>query len=235
MPVDGSRVMTVFSRARAAAGVATALTLVSMYMYPGGTMHDRLAGRYSLTKNFLSDLGMTVAYNGARNTAGAMLFLAALVILVAGFGHAAVAFAALYGRTPRARLFTRMALVAAALACASFIGVALTPEDRAMSLHVAFTFFAFRMFPLVAIFFALAAAHSGLPARRAVAAWMALALELLIYVAVLTWGPTVETPAGLSLQVVAQKLITVGAMAALVALTVEGDRMTTWSENGPVT
>ena len=63
--------------------------------------------------------------------------------------------------------FAYAAAIAGALDCACFVGVALTPENRAMPLHVAFTLAAFRILPVVALLVALAAwATPAMPQRK---------------------------------------------------------------------
>jgi hypothetical protein len=49
--------------------------------YPGGTSRDPSTIGYSPFQNFLSDLGMTVAFDGRPNRGGALLFVASLGIL----------------------------------------------------------------------------------------------------------------------------------------------------------
>jgi len=46
--------------------LAALLGFGAMVRYPGGDPLASSAMRYSLTRNFLSDLGMTVGYNGRR-------------------------------------------------------------------------------------------------------------------------------------------------------------------------
>ena len=110
--------MTLFARVRAAAGVAAVLAVASMLAYPGGTPRDPSTRGYSLTHNFLSDLGTTVAYGGARNYLGATLFVLSLVLCVAGFGACLVGLTRLYAVTPAARGFVRAAAVVGAMVCA---------------------------------------------------------------------------------------------------------------------
>ena len=62
-----------FVRSRLAALVALILGAGAMARYPGGTPLDHTTERYSFSRNFLSDLGMTVAYDGRANLLGAAL------------------------------------------------------------------------------------------------------------------------------------------------------------------
>ena len=84
---------TIFARGRMAAGVATVLAIGSGLRYPGGTFRDHATSGYSITHNFLSDLGMTVAHDGEPNRLGALLFVLSLTILVVGMGGLCAQFA----------------------------------------------------------------------------------------------------------------------------------------------
>ena len=104
------------SRQRLAVGLAAlaaAMCVTAMLLYPGGTPLDRAASGYSLTQNFLSDLGMTTSYGGGSNRGGATLFVFSILALVADsvvslrpFVRACSAFASLApGRPPRRRAY----------------------------------------------------------------------------------------------------------------------------------
>jgi hypothetical protein len=216
--------MNPFARGRWSVGVASALVLGGMAAYPGGTYLDGTSSGYSITRNFFSDLGMTTAWNGETNRVGAILFIAALLLLIIGLGGVVARLVHLMMPLPRSRTPARLAAIVALAVCVCFAGVAATPENSAMNLHVWFTFTAFRLFPLAAILMAIAVARSGLFSRRAVVTWAVLAVELLIYQGIMTWGPRVNTDRGLLVQVIAQKAIAVGACLALFLLTFDGDR-----------
>ena len=200
------------------------LTGIAMLLYPGGTTLDPSVEGYSFFHNFLSDLGTTVAYGGRPNALGSLLFVVSLGILVLAFGGSLAPFVRLYSGSPVSRLLARAAGVLAVFVCASFIGVALTPENRAMALHVQFTRLAFRAFPLVALLLSLASAHSAGTSRRTVVAWMTLTVVLVGYVGVMDWGPRLTTERGLTVQVAAQKIVTVAALVILVYQCYEADR-----------
>ena len=113
-----------------------------MLRYPGGTPLDETTTRYSPLRNFLSDLGMTVSYSGQPNRLGALLFVAGLLCLIAGAALLLLEFIRLCSTPARARRFARAAGAIALASCLAFVGVAFTPENRVMSLHVDFTLWA---------------------------------------------------------------------------------------------
>ena len=213
-----------FTHGRWAAGIAGVLTAVAMLQYPGGTFRDHSTRGYSLAHNFLSDLGATVAHNGQPNGTGTALFIASLTILVIGMGGCLAGMIRLYSRNPATRPWALAAGAAAVVVCASFIGVAVTPEDRALSLHVQLTKLAFRAFPLVTLLMALASHADRESPTRVTIAWAVLTVILATYVAILDWGPSTRTPMGLVVQVVAQKIVTLSAVLLIVFQTYAADR-----------
>ena len=213
-----------FTHGRWAAGAAGMLAVVAMLRYPGGTFRDHSTQGYSLSHNFLSDLGMTVAHNGQPNGLGTVLFIVSLTTLVVAMGGCLVGLVRLYARVPESRALARAAGAVALVVCASFIGVAVTPEDRMLSLHIALTRLAFRAFPLVALLMALASRADPAVPRRVTIGWVALAVMLVGYVAMLDFGPSTRTPSGLVEQVVAQKIVTLAAVVGIVFQSYEADR-----------
>src|SRR6187549_855015 len=106
-----------FARARWATMLAVVLTLVAIVSYPGGTKFDPSRDGYAWSQNFLSDLGMTVAYDGRANVVGAVCFVMALSTLVVGVGGALVGFLRRYAVTVNARRFARAAGALGFAAC----------------------------------------------------------------------------------------------------------------------
>lgn len=217
---------TVFARGRWAVAIAVTLATGSMLRYPGGTALDPTSRRYSLSQNFLSDLGMTVAYDHRPNAVGAALFGLSLVLLVLALGGCLVGLLRLYSTSHRARRFARAAAAVGLLVCAAFVGVAVTPENRVMGLHVSATLLAFRAFPVLSFLFLLATISSGVFPRRVAIAWAALTVALTVYVVILGWGPSLATVSGLTFQVIAQKVVAVAAVVTFVYVSVEADRLT---------
>src|SRR5262245_16726952 len=178
---------------RRAFAAAAVLTLVSMFLYPGGTVLVPSTARYSITHNFFSDLGMTVSYSRGPNLLGALLFVAALLTLLAGVFLQLLEIMRLCSGSGRARSFARAASIVVLASCLLFVGVAFTPENRLMALHVDFTRFAFRVAPLATLLLTIAVA--ALPDRpgRILTVLALLTVGLAAYVGVLDWGPDVLT------------------------------------------
>lgn len=221
--------MRVFARARLSMVVAVVLGGIAMLLYPGGTVMDRTTEGYSFSENFLSDLGMTVAYDGQPNRAGAVLFVVSLLVLLLGLGGALLALLRQYSAAPAARRFAIVAGAIALVACLSFVGVAFTPENSAMSLHVWFTRFAFFMLPFAALFVVLAARASGRATAREVAIWEALCVALAAYAALLQWGPPFGNGPAVVTYVLAQKAITASMIVGMALQCSESGRPRTGS------
>lgn len=216
----------VFRRVRWAAGIATGLAIAAGFRYPGGTFQNHSTRGYSFFENFLSDLGMTVAHNGEPNRLGAMLFVVALLVLVVGLGGSLVSFVHLHSATPESRPFARLAGVVGLVVCVCFAGVALTPENRLLGLHIIFTKAAWRLFVLMPLLLFVAALRSKEVPRGMRSAWLFLTVMLAGYVWVMDFGPRVSAPGGLVTQVTAQKIIAITAILTFVYLSVVAERRT---------
>ena len=201
-------------------GLAIALSalVASGLLYPGGTVLDPSTRGYSFTHNFLSDLGSTVAFNDTRNTAGALLFGCAMIVGVVVLAGSFVAAVRLLSGTPRGRAFARLAAVAGGLSCAGFLGVALTPLDRAYRLHLVASMVAFRSFPVATVLLGIATWRDGRFRARAVLGWATLTVVLISLIVMANLGPSTATESGLMAHVLAQKIM---AVTVLVVLWVE--------------
>jgi hypothetical protein len=193
--------------------VALSAAVASGLLYPGGTVLDESTRGYSLTHNFLSDLGSTVAFNYAGNTAGALLFAVAVVVAVGVLAGSFVAAVRLLSASPPARPFARLAAAAGALVCVGYLGAALTPLDRAFGLHMLSTVLAVRSFPVATALLAVATWRDGRFGVRATLGWGMLTIVLIGHIVMVRLGPGPATERGLVTQVITQKI-----MAATVLL-----------------
>ena len=211
-------------RTRWTVTVATAMAAAAAFRYPGGTALDTTTPGYSVPRNFLSDLGMTVAYNHEPNRLGAAFFVASLLLLVVGLGSVVGVIARFLAVDAGSRRWARLATVALLAVCVAFAGVAVTPENRLMVLHVSFTQWAWRILPAVALFLGFASRQNARLRQRTAITWFATALLLGAYATLLSWGPSVAEPDGLLVQVIAQKAATVVVIASLLIAVHEIER-----------
>jgi Na+/proline symporter len=116
-------------------------------------------------------------------------------------------------------------LILGGIVALSFLGVAVTPENRVLDLHVRLTFFAFRVFPLVPLLLAIASWRDAQIPKRFAMGWITLTLVLAAYVVMLGWGPDLTTVEGLTTQVVSQKLVTILAVSILFVQSLEAERI----------
>ena len=211
-------------RARWTVTAAAAIAVGAALRYPGGTALDATTPGYSLSRNFLSDLGMTVAYNHEPNRLGAAFFVVSLLLLIVGLGSVVGVIARFLALDAESRRWARLAAVALLAVCVAFAGVAVTPENRLMVLHVGFTQWAWRIVPAVALFLGFASRYNARLRQRAALAWFGAALLLGAYATLLSWGPSVAQPDGLLVQVIAQKAATVVVIASLLIAVGEVER-----------
>jgi hypothetical membrane protein len=183
------------------------LTLVAMLLYPGGTIADPTARRYSFFHNFFSDLGRTHTPAGEPNTASFLLFTVALALVGAGLILFFVASLRFFSDSRPARLWSRLGCLFGIASGIGFIGVAFAPADRSLWIHAGFALLAFQAFLPAVLAFALAILGTKGYARRYALVYLAFAALLAGYVVLLRAGPSLGASHGLVVQAAGQKII----------------------------
>lgn len=194
------------------------LTTLAMLLYPGGTHVDHRTEGYLFFQNFFSDLGLTQTYAGGPKTASYLLFTIALGL--AG-GALAIYFTiapSLFNTSRTTKNLSRIGSVFGFISGLAFIGVALTPANLYNTPHKLLVQLAFVTFFIGTLFYAIAIFLSdAIPNRYA---WVntAFAILLGIYIWLIFFGPGIQTPNGLVIQVTGQKII---ANAAIVCMFIQ--------------
>ena len=213
-------------RAVVTTGVASLACVVAVFRYPGGTAIEHGTTSYSLTRNFLSDLGMTVAHNGQANRLGASLFVVSMMTLVFGAIASLAPLMRDLMRVPAARPWIRAVGVCLLVASIAFTGVAFTPENRAMRSHVNFTVWGWRVVAALTLLLGVAALRAGKRYQRVAIIALAAGAVLAAYAATFIWGPTCcSTAASLTFHVVAQKCAAIVVVATVLAIATHSVRI----------
>jgi hypothetical protein len=189
--------------------------ILAMVFYPGGTSIDRDRIGYSFFENFFSDLGMARTYSGEPNTLSQLLFASALVLV----GIALIIFflllASCFNETKLERNSSRIGSIAGILAGMACIGIATTPWDLYLNIHLIFVF-AFSFAFLVVLFSYFIAILSKKPYPNCYAwVFMAYALILAAYIVLMMMAPDVETTSGSRIMATGQKTVIYSGMLCL--------------------
>ena len=164
--------------------------VIGMYLYPGGTIHNPDSANYQLAHNFFSDLGRAVAHNGLQNFHASFIFNLTLLLIGTTFCIFYFAMSSLFKDTKLNLILSNLGAIFGLLAGLSFIGVALTPSDLNLGLHVFFANSIFRMALATSLCYFL------------------FSVALIIYIGVGEYGPSArESEIAMVFQVVAQKVI----------------------------
>jgi hypothetical protein len=191
----------------AGCGLFVVLTLLAMLTYAGGSVDNHSASGYSFTHSFLSNLGMLTSLSGQPNWTSAVLFFIALAAAGTCLVIFFILFRGFFLKRSLQRALGLLGTILGVLAGICFIGIAFAPADIARPVHVQFVLWAFRLFPLaVMCYVPVMFADKHYP--KAYAWVFAIFCLLLIgYYLLLTNGPSFDSPQGLVIQVVGQKVI----------------------------
>ncbi|KFN41423.1 hypothetical protein [Arenimonas oryziterrae] len=182
------------------------LTLLAMWVYPGGAKFDLASDHYLFFGNFFSDLGATHTYAGHRNFWSMALFVVAATVNGLALMRFGNAWRAVYARRRHARGAGQLSQASLVVSGVCFIGIAATPWDHLLSAHMNFVHAAFSLLLVYVVSLIVLQAQNRWP-RRYIALNVLYLMVLAGYVLMLFMGPTLETAAGLGAQVVAQKII----------------------------
>jgi hypothetical protein len=190
----------------AASFVFVFLTVAAMYFYPGGTYTNPQTTGYSFTMNFFSDLGITKTYSGVSNYISMVMF----IISMAGVGIALIFFGRngvmFFSIKSRGKAVLTISKIVAGAAGILFIGIALTPADKVLNMHIFFVKSAFSMLLLYILLITVLQTINRWDKMYVYINYLYF-LILCIYLYILFNGPDFNTPSGLMFNVVSQKII----------------------------
>lgn len=185
-----------------------AMTLLAMYFYPGGTIGNPEASQYIFTENFFSDLGRTQDFEGNSNSISRGLFTTSLMfqgVVVILFFYA---LPALFPKDSKTKKWMLLMSFLGMLSGAGFIGVAHTPWDLGLPIHVFFVNMAFRALLLATILMLVRIYKTSYFPNIYGHVLSLVCLVLFAYVLLLVFGPAPEASRqGLIIQATSQKVV----------------------------
>ena len=180
------------------------LNVIAMFLYPGGTLHDKEQTRYLFTNNFFSDLGTTISYSGADNIISCILFNSSLCIC--GF-----TFIMLFLKVRNLftlKVLSSFATLFGVLGGMCFIGVAFTPANMLIDPHIFFAHGIFRYLLIASILYTILIFKTEGFDNKYGYGFIIFGIMVFVYILISELGPDPrEYPSALVLQVVSQKLI----------------------------
>lgn len=182
------------------------LSFGAMLFYPGSAMYQPNARHYLFFQNFFSDLGATVTRRSQSNTVAMILFAAGLVSVGISLAVVSPVWKRVIAKPGRALFFGRAAQVLAALSGICYAGIAVTPWNLMLGVHMFLVQAAFTLLLAFVICLAALQMQNEWPVRYLVSN-LIYVLILSGYVFVLFDGPNLKTLQGLVFQVAAQKII----------------------------
>jgi hypothetical protein len=197
------------------------LNVLAMIVYPGGTSSDAEKRGYSFLENFFSDLGMVRTYAGEPNTLSSSLFASALVLV----GLVLILFFLLlstyFPKPSLGKNLSRAGTIAGVLSGISCIGIALTPWDRFLAVHMVFAYCLSLSFLAVALLYSVAILRNPAYSNVYAIVFIAYFAVLLIFVVLMVLGPDLESTTGRRVLATGQKVCIYSGMICM-ALQVVG-------------
>jgi hypothetical protein len=191
------------------------LNILAMIFYPGGTVNNADRTGYAFLENFFSDLGMVKTYSGEPNTLSFYLFASALILV----GFILILFFLLlstYFPKPLMRVnLSKAGSIAGVVSGISCIGIALTPWDRFHLAHMLFAYCLSAFFLAVALLYSIAIFRNPSYPNGYAIVFIAYFGVLLVFVALMIFGPDLESVAGLTILAAGQKICIYSGMICI--------------------
>jgi hypothetical membrane protein len=179
---------------------------LAMLLYPGGTSTDQDAEGYSFLENFFSDLGMVHTYSGEPKALSLVLFASALVLIGIAFVLFFAIMPSCFTKTRLERVASRIGSVAGVLAGVSCIGIAATPWDISLNVHMIFVFGLSLSFLLAVVCCSVAILKNEKYPNAYAGVFAVYLVILAAYVCLLFLGPDMSTREGIVVMAVGQKI-----------------------------
>jgi len=190
---------------------------IAIYFYPGGNIHDPAQAGYSVTHNFLSDLGGYQSRSGSGNLPSAIFFNFSM-LLFAGVGISFLFVPRLFKEDPINHALAMIGSIFFLLGTIFFAGVGLTPHDIYRDMHVFFAINAFRLLIPASIVYLIVLLRSPIENRYAFVVMFFLICTFSYVVYQLVSGSPMESREEMIRQATIQKLIALVNVVSIFSL-----------------
>jgi len=130
--------------------------LLAVFCYPGSTHRDNSTVGYSITHNFLSDLGRTIAYSGEQNFLSSTLFVMGTTLVCIGLITYFLVMPAIVNKSKLSKTLAQVGSLAGMLCGLAFMGVGFTPHNYYPDAHMFAVKLGFQLFLVVMLLHSMA-------------------------------------------------------------------------------
>lgn len=191
------------------------LNVLAMIFYLGGTASDHGAVGYSFLDNFFSDLGMKFTYSGEMNTLSFILFASSLVLVGVVLALFFILLSTYFKDPGMGKNQSKVGTIAGCVAGISCIGIAFSPWDRYLVMHMVFAYLLSLSFLGVAFFYSVAIFRNPEYPRKYAYVFNLYFVVLLMFTALMVLRPDSGSPAGARLLATGQKICIYSGMLCM--------------------
>ncbi len=183
------------------------LTILAMWLYPGGTIHEPQLESYAFFTNYFSDLGRTYTFDRTPNLLCHYLFKATLSITGGSLILFFIAIPGLF-EAEAAKVCISIATLFGVAAGLCYIGIGWVPWDIDYWNHVGFVRTGFLAFLGMTVFYSIAILFDQEYPNKYAYAFLVFGLILGVQIVIMLFGPRAwRNEEALLLQAVAQKVV----------------------------
>ena len=191
--------------------------MVAIYFYPGGNIHNPSQPGYSITHNFLSDLGGYQSQSGAVNFLSAFFFNLSMFLFI-GVGIGFMFVPRLFKGDSLNYALAIIGSLSFLLGTAFFAGLGLTPHDLYFELHIFLAVNAFRFLIPGSLAYLIVLLRSPVANRYVIVTVFYLGCTSSYVIYQLVSGSPMENQEEMVRQVTIQKLIVLSSVATILSL-----------------
>jgi len=205
------------------------LTVITMFLYPGGTHQNHETNGYTFGENFFSDIGRTVALDGTSNLLSAGIYFWAMLCVGASTILMFVILRYIFREKKWVRYLSLVMTTVGIFAGTGLVGIGCAPADLILDIHLFFVYWAFSFLLAALLLLMICIYNTERFPNKYAHVLLAVNLVLAGYVALLFYGPSpYESQQGLETQVVGQKIIVYLLIIALTLQAVGAKKV--WAE-----